>query len=58
MISSDPTLPPTLSELPQTLSLQDILRHLGLDHAAANLDTASAKAIARNDSPLTLLDNL
>jgi DNA replication protein DnaC len=58
MISSDPTLPPALSELPQTLSLQDILRHLGLDHAAANLDTASAKAIARNDSPLTLLDHL
>jgi DNA replication protein DnaC len=58
MISSDPTLPPALSELPQTLSLQDILRHLGLDHAAANLDVASAKAIARNDSPLTLLDRL
>lgn len=58
MISSDPTLPPALSELPQTLSLQDILRHLGLDHAAANLDAASAKAIARNDSPLTLLDRL
>ena len=58
MISSDPTLPPALSELPQTLSLQDILRHLGLDHAAANLDAASAKAIARNDSPLTLLDHL
>jgi len=58
MISSDPTLPPALSELPQTLSLQDILRHLRLDHAAANLDAASAKAIARNDSPLTLLDHL
>jgi DNA replication protein DnaC len=58
MISSEPTLPPALTELPQTLSLQDVLRHLGLDHAAANLDTASAKAIARNDSPLTLLDHL
>ena len=58
MISSESTLTPALSELPQTLSLQDILRHLGLTHAAANLDAASAKAIARNDSPLTLLDHL
>ena len=58
MISSEPTLPPALTELPQTLSLQDVLRHLGLGHAATNLDTASAKAIARNDSPLTLLDHL
>jgi DNA replication protein DnaC len=58
MISSEPTLPPALTELPQTLSLQDVLRHLGLGHAAANLDAASAKAIARNDSPLTLLDHL
>jgi DNA replication protein DnaC len=58
MISSDPTLGPALSELPQTLSLQDVLRHLGLDHAATNLDTANAKAIARKDSPLALLDHL
>lgn len=58
MISSEPTLPPALTELPKTLSLQDVLRHLGLGHAAANLDAASAKAIARNDSPLTLLDHL
>jgi len=58
MTSSEPTLPPALTELPQTLSLQDVLRHLGLTHAAANLDAASAKAIARNDSPLTLLDHL
>jgi DNA replication protein DnaC len=58
MISSEPTLSPALTELPQTLSLQDVLRYLGLGHAAANLDAASAKAIARNDSPLTLLDHL
>lgn len=58
MISSDQTLAPALSELPQTLSLQDVLRHLGLDNAAANLDTANAKAIAHQDSPLALLDHL
>jgi len=58
MISSEPTLPPALTELPHTLSLQDVLRYLGLGHAAANLDAASAKAIARNDAPLTLLDHL
>ncbi len=58
MISSEPALPPALTELPQTLSLQDVLRYLGLGYAAANLDAASAKAIARNDSPLTLLDHL
>lgn len=58
MISSDPTLAPALTDLPTTLSLQDVLRQLGLGHAAANLDAASAKAIARNDSPLALLDHL
>jgi DNA replication protein DnaC len=58
MISSDPTLAPALTELPNTLSLQDVLRHLGLSHAAANLEAASAKAIARNDSPLALIDHL
>ena len=31
---------------------------MSLDHAAALLDAASAKAIARQDSPLTLLDQL
>jgi DNA replication protein DnaC len=35
-----------------------VLRTLGLDHAAAMLDTALEKAIARNDSPSSLLDNL
>jgi DNA replication protein DnaC len=41
-----------------TLSLQEVLRALGLDHAAGLLDAASNKAIARQDSPLTLLDQL
>ena len=58
MISSEPSLSPALSELPQTLSLQDVLRHLGLDYAASNLDAASGKAIARNDSPMGLIDYL
>jgi hypothetical protein len=58
MISSELSPLPALSELPQTLSLQDVLRHLGLDYAAANLDAASGKAIARNDSPVGLIDYL
>jgi DNA replication protein DnaC len=35
-----------------------VLRSLGLDHAAAALDAATGKAIARNDSPTSLLDHL
>lgn len=35
-----------------------MLRTLGLDHAANELDTALEKAIARNDSPSALLDAL
>jgi DNA replication protein DnaC len=35
-----------------------VLKGLGLDHAAAELDAALEKAIARNDSPSTLLDRL
>lgn len=46
------------SELAQTLSLAEVLRSLGLEHAAAELDAASQKAIARNDSPTSLLDHL
>lgn len=45
-------------ELPQTLSLRDVLSELGLPHAAANLDAESGKAIARGDTPLSLLDRL
>lgn len=40
------------------MSLAEVLRALGLDHAAASLDEAAQKAIARNDSPLSLLDLL
>lgn len=35
-----------------------MLQTLGLDHAAASLDVAMQKAIARNDSPSGLLDHL
>lgn len=41
-----------------TLSLAEVLHALGLDHAASLLDAATAKAIARNDSPTALLDPL
>jgi DNA replication protein DnaC len=34
------------------------LRSLGLEHAAASLDTALQKAIARNDSPSSVIDYL
>jgi DNA replication protein DnaC len=46
------------SDLPTTMSLAEILRALGLDHAASILDAATGKAIARNDSPTALLDHL
>jgi DNA replication protein DnaC len=51
-----PTTPP--SELATTLSLAEVMRALGLDHAASILEPAMAKAIAHNDSPTTLLDQL
>lgn len=35
-----------------------MLRAIGLEHAATELDSAAQKAIARNDSPLSLLDHL
>jgi len=41
-----------------TLSLVEVLRALGLDHAANELDEATKKAIARNDSPTGLVDFL
>jgi DNA replication protein DnaC len=49
---------PTSSDLAQKLALADVLRSLGLEHAAASLDTALQKAIARNDSPSSVLDHL
>lgn len=45
-------------ELPQTLSLRDVLSELGLPHAAGCLDAESGKAIARGESPVSLLDRL
>jgi DNA replication protein DnaC len=40
------------------MSLADVMRALGLLHAASELDTRSQKAIAKNDSPLSLTDVL
>lgn len=40
------------------MSLAEVLRAIGLDHAASELDTATQKAISRNDSPVSLLDHL
>ena len=45
-------------EAVKTLSLGEVLRTLGLEHAASELDHASQKAITRNDSPTVLLDYL
>src|SRR5207244_2178565 len=55
---------PTITPIPMmtsdlgTLSLAEVMRALGLDHAAANLDSATQKAITRNDSPTALVDSL
>jgi len=46
------------ADLLPTRSLADVLCALGLDHAASLLTAASGKAIARNDSPTSLLDHL
>jgi DNA replication protein DnaC len=40
------------------LSLADVLKALGLEHAAGQLDAAAQKAIARNEAPTALLDAL
>jgi DNA replication protein DnaC len=40
------------------MSLADVMRALGLLHAAGQLDVRSQKAIAKNDSPLSLTDVL
>ncbi|MHB8564674.1 MAG: ATP-binding protein, partial [Acidiferrobacteraceae bacterium] len=40
------------------MSLAQVLRALGLNHAASILDAATGKAIARNDSPTSLIDHL
>lgn len=55
-----PTVPtsPRTADAIRSLALADVLRALGLDHAAASLDGALQKAISRNDSPSSLLDGL
>ena len=57
MTSSDRDKPIS-SELVGSMSLAEALRALGLDHAASILDVAQQKAIARNESPVSLLDHL
>jgi len=54
MSSSDIITP----EMVTSLGLAEVLRALGLAHAATELDDAAKKAIARNDKPLSLLDHL
>jgi len=59
-MSSSPFRSPSLT-LPSDLSilsLEEVLRALGLEHAAAQLDAAMGKAIARHDSPVALLEGL
>jgi DNA replication protein DnaC len=46
------------SDAVAAMSLVDVMRTLGLHHAASELDVRSQKAIARNDSPLSLTDAL
>lgn len=41
-----------------TLSLEDVMKSLDLEHAASLFQAASQKAIARQDSPISLLDSL
>ena len=53
-----PLTPIPSHDLVKTLSLKQVLESLGLDHAASLLDTATQKAISRNDSPTKLLDDL
>jgi DNA replication protein DnaC len=45
-------------DAPTKLSLEEVLTELGLDYAASQLETATQKAISRNDSPTALLDRL
>lgn len=59
MPSSPPQRIPTpISSDLATLSLEEVLRALGLEHAADSLPPAAQKAIARSDPPTALLDHL
>lgn len=53
-----PRIPSPIASDLATLSLEEVLRALGLEHAADLLGPASQKAIARNEAPTTLLDHL
>jgi len=55
---AEPSRPTPSTDLATTLSLSEVLSTLGLDHAAAQLETATQKAIARQASPTALLDQL
>lgn len=55
-IESNPDRP--TAEAIATLSLADVMGALGLRHAQSELDVAMQKAIARADSPVSLLDHL
>lgn len=63
-MSSTPTTTPATTttaataDLVTTLSLAEVLRALGCEHAASILDEATRKAITRNDSPTSLVDFL
>lgn len=64
--TSKPKSPPPPTPLPpipaqqslSTLSLADVLRGLGLDHAAAQLEVVLSKAIARNAPISEVMDDL
>jgi DNA replication protein DnaC len=59
MPSSPPQRIPTpISSDLATLSLEEVLRALGLEHAANSLPPAAQKAITRGDPPTALLDHL
>jgi DNA replication protein DnaC len=53
-----PRSPSPLSSDLAALSLEEVLRGLGLDHAADSLAPATQKAIARGEPPTALLDRL
>jgi DNA replication protein DnaC len=53
-----PRSPSPISSDLAVLSLEEVLRALGLEHAADSLAPASQKAIARGEPPTTLLDQL
>lgn len=53
-----PTSPSPISSDLAVLSLEEVLRALGLEHAADSLAPASQKAIARAEPPTALLDQL